>query len=164
MNSPLHDHDLTRKKGNGTPPVARAGHVKRQGSGIRMVYEDELRRACSGRAIDDQQVARWLEIRRMLPINRWIDRNAVIHADKDELAGLKSEIEDFLAVFQTEAGEFPFELDMNRNYYRAAVNLMGALPPGSSPDGKGQRMLTGLMVMVDLKDARLATQILESIA
>lgn len=169
MNSPLRAHDCVRETGeaqdSASPaPVERPRPVRRRGHAMRMVYEDELRRACNGRALDELRMARWMQIRRKLPINRWIDRNTVKNADRNELMGLRKEISEYLTVFHEEAKSFPFELDMNRNYYKAAVNLMSSFPQGKQLSEKEQRIITGLMVMVDLKDARLATQILASIA
>ncbi len=131
---------------------------------MRMVYEDELRKAGGERNLDEDKIRRWLEIRRQLPLNRWIDRNKVMQADRSELAALKEEIEQFLSLFLAEAKEYGLELDMGRNYYRAAVSLMSDYAQGAALSDRDSRLLSGLMVMVDLKDARLAMQILASIA
>jgi hypothetical protein len=139
-------------------------NTQRSGNGMRMVYEDELRKACDKRLLDDSQLRRWLEIRRKLPINRWIDRNRAIQAGSTELKELIAEMKDYLSLFNAEAKEMGLELDMNRNYYRAAVNLMDSLGQGNQLNEKHRKLLTSLMVMVDLKDARLAMQILASIA
>ena len=77
---------------------------------------------------------------------------------------LIAEMEDYLALFDAEAREMPFQLDMDRNYYRAAVKLMNGYSQRERQlSEKDRKILTGLMVMVDLKDARLAMQILASI-
>jgi hypothetical protein len=137
---------------------------RRQGCGMRMVYEDELRKASGRRTVGSEQLRRWVEIRRQLPINRWMDRNKVMQADHQELVALKTEIKQFLDLFLDEANEYGLELDMGRNYYRAAVNLMSDCAQGAAMSDKDTRLLSGLMVMVDLKDAWLAMQILASIA
>jgi len=131
--------------------------------GQRIVYEDELRRACTKRALSAEEEKRWLAIRRTLPINRWINRSRTDKPGKGKLKDLKKEIERYLAIFTEEAGGQPFDLDMDRNYYRAAINLLSRYDPGDVPGEKDRHLLTGLMVMVDYKDAKLALQILESI-
>jgi hypothetical protein len=131
--------------------------------GLRIVYEDELRRVCHKRALSPEEEKKWLAIRRTLPINLWINRSLTDKLGKGKLKDLKKEIERYLAIFTEEAGRHPFDLDMDRNYYRAAINLLGRYDPGTVPGEKDQNLLTGLMVMVDYKDAKLALQILESI-
>ena len=168
MSSPPHAHNtdsetmgVPEDSGNGT--VSQSENQQRAGNGMRMVYEDDLRRACDKRLLNVDQMKRWLDLRRRLPINRWIDRNSMIQAGSEEVKELIAELEDYLALFGAEAREMPFELDMDRNYYRAAVKLMNGYTQGGQFGEKDRKILTGLMVMVDLKDARLAMQILASI-
>ena len=135
----------------------------KSGQGTRIIYEEELRKACNQRALNHDEEKKWLTIRRTLPINHWIDRSRKNKPQRTDLKELKQQIEHYLEVFSEEAGQYPFDLDMNRNYYRAAINLLGRYGQGAVPGEKDRKLLTELLVMVDYKDAKLALQILESI-
>ncbi len=168
MNPTPHSKKCDRDIPGSSESFSRKPDVQQKGwqrpeCGMRMVYESELRKACGQRKLDDEQLRRWIEIRRKLPINRWIDRNSVMLAGHAETVALKQEIEQFLKLFDKEAEEYRFRMNMERNYYRAAVNLMSGYAQGATLSEKDSRLLSGLMVMVDLKDARLAMQILASI-
>ena len=80
---------------------------------------------------------RWLEIRRQLPINRWIERRGVEKQEHGQLESLRKELEKFLEIFTSEAAGYPFKLEMERNYYRAAVNLMSSYGHGAPPQRQG---------------------------
>jgi len=129
----------------------------------RMIYEDDLRKVCQQRAIDQEQQQLWMSIRKSLPISRWIERTRDKHPGKSEQKDLKEELARYLEIFAAEAGESGLELDMECNYYREAVSLLSKYRQGEMPDESDRKKLKELMIMVDYKDAKLALQILQSI-
>jgi hypothetical protein len=130
---------------------------------LRMVYEDELRKAAGERALDLPKQQGWMAFRRSLPINRWIERPHGIKSEKSNIQALRKDLGQYLKTFHAEALELNLKLDMERNYYKEAVNLLSAYPQGERPGAKDGRRLKELMIMVDYKDAKLASQILQSI-
>lgn len=143
----------------GREDISEAGTAKR----LRMVYEDELRKVCSERAIDKEQQQLWMSIRKSLPISRWIERTRDRQPGTPEQKDLRAELERFLGIFAGEAGQSGLELDMERNYYREAVSLLNKYRRGEIPGESDRQRLKELMIMVDYKDAKLALQILQSI-
>jgi hypothetical protein len=130
---------------------------------LRMVYEDDLRKVCEERAIDQKQQQLWMSIRKSLPISRWIERTRDKHTGKSEQKELKAELARYLEIFAGEAKENGLELDMECNYYREAVSLLSKYRQGEMPEESDRKKLKELMIMVDYKDAKLALQILQSI-
>lgn len=130
---------------------------------LRMVYEDELRKVCETRAIDQKQQQLWMSIRKRLPISRWIERTRDKQPGMSEQKDLRAELEQYLEIFAGEARENGLTLDMERNYYREAVNLLNNYLQGETPGETDRKTLKELMIMVDYKDAKLALQILHSI-
>ena len=130
---------------------------------MRMVYEDELRKACQKRALDLEKQQAWIAFRKSLPINRWIERSRDKRTGKTELKNMKKEVEKYLKTFAGEAENLGLKLDMERNYYREAVTLLSKHRQGDPLKAEERKRLEELMIMVDYKDAKLAQQILQSI-
>ena len=164
----------TEKRGSGLPeePAAPGGPEKTiresaeepSGQALRMIYEDELRKACRGRALETKQEHEWLDIRKSLPINRWIERSRALKSGKADMKKLVKELESYLTTFSNEAEKSGQKLKMERNYYHEAIILLGKYPQGAEPAEQDEKRLTELMIMVVCKDAKLAMQILKSIA
>jgi len=163
----------TEKRGQGrggepVPPrelekTIRESAEEASGQALRMIYEDELRKACTGRALEAKKEHLWLDFRKSLPINRWIERTRTLKSGKADMQKLVKELDRYLETFSVEAETAGQKLDMDRNYYHEAISLLGKYPQGAEPGETDRKRLTELMIMVDYKDARLAMQILKSI-
>ena len=129
----------------------------------RMVYEDDLRKACNKRALMITEQHMWMAFRRRIPISQWVERNLEMLQSPTEKKRFQKELEDYHRVFSGEARELGLELDMNRNYYSEAVELLSNARHPEVLEEQKRRSLTELMIMVDYKDATLGIQIVKSI-
>ncbi|MBN2287823.1 MAG: hypothetical protein JXQ83_00725 [Candidatus Glassbacteria bacterium] len=131
--------------------------------GQRMIYEDDLRKACGKRSLEITEQHIWMAFRKRIPISQWVERNFDSQQGKPGKKLLIKELEDYHRIFSEEAAERGLELDMDRNYYSEAVDLLGSIRRPDAMSEEDRRSLTELMIMVDYKDARLGTQIVKSI-
>ena len=163
------DNDSESKPGGGSPDSPRnktrqAGEQPvEEALSRRMIYEDDLRKACSKRALEitDQHV--WVAFRKKIPISQWVERNFESNLGKTEKKRLLKELEDYHRIFSEEAAERKLELDMERNYYSEAVELLSKFRQPEKLKKQDCECLTELMIMADYKDARLGIQIVKSI-
>ncbi len=127
-----------------------------------MVFEEDLRKASGKRALEPTEQRRWMDLRRSLPISEWAERPD--HAiGPQELGRLRRELTGFLGIFKTEAVERSLELDMERNYYSEALDLLGKCRRLRLFTTEDRDRVRELMIMVDWKDATLGLQILKSV-
>ena len=163
------DKDSESKQGDDSPDSPRNKTRQTEEQPVeealshRMIYEDDLRKACSKRALEitDQHV--WVAFRKRIPISQWVERNFESNLGKTEKKRLLKELEDYHRIFSEEAAERNLELDMERNYYSEAVELLSTFRQPEKLKKQDQERLTELMIMADYKDARLGIQIVKSI-
>ena len=129
----------------------------------RMVYEDDLRKACGKRALEISEQHIWVAFRSKIPISRWVERTFDSQKGKTKKKKLLKELEDYQQIFFDEAEERHLELDMERNYYSEAVELFGGHHQADTLSEEQRECLRDLMIMVDYKDAKLGIQIVKSI-
>ena len=98
-----------------------------------------------------------------IPISQWVERNFESNLGKTEKKRILKELEDYHRIFSEEAAERNLELDMERNYYSEAVELLSKFRQPEKLKKQNQERLTELMIMADYKDARLGIQIVKSI-
>jgi hypothetical protein len=144
----------------GMPPEWLPGD---QGLPTKMIFEEDLRKAAGPRALNLSEQQEWINFRKKLPLNHWLEHSRNRRLEKKELRNLEKKLEHYLETFATEAKELNLTLDMERNYYKEAVNLVSRYSLLEAKKFKKQESLKELMVMVDYKDATLACQILQSI-
>jgi len=130
---------------------------------LRMIYEDDLRKACGKRALEIKDQSLWMAFRKRIPISQWVERKFESKQSKSENKQLLKELEKYHRIFSEEAEERSLALDMERNYYSEAVELLAKSRYPDKLKEKDRNCLTKLMIMVDFKDARLGIQILKSI-
>ncbi|MEA2063623.1 MAG: hypothetical protein U9P14_08005 [Gemmatimonadota bacterium] len=129
----------------------------------RIIYEDDLRRACLKREPDIAEQHVWMAFRKRIPISQWVERTFDSSMGQTEKHRFLQELKDYRRVFAREAEERGLKLDMECNYYSQAVELFGKYRGPELITEEDREMLTGLMIMVDFKDAKLGIQILKSI-
>jgi hypothetical protein len=136
--------------------------AKGGGESLSMVYEDELRQACAERKLSLAEQRAWMEFRRRLPISRWVERPGR-EIGRQDLLKIRQEIKRCLEVFEAEARERSLSLDMERNYYKAAVRLLNECRQLKKFSAEDREILRNLMILVDWKDAILGHQIVQSV-
>ncbi|MFC1537351.1 hypothetical protein ACFL4P_00830 [Gemmatimonadota bacterium] len=151
--------DQARKPSPGRAGKSQAEEVVSQ----RMIYEDDLRKACGKRALEMAEQHKWMALRRKIPISQWVERNFEMLQSKTEKKKFRKELEEYHRIFSGEAEELNLELDMERNYYSEAVELLSNARHPDALEEKERRSLTELMIVADYKDARMGIQIVKSI-
>ena len=126
----------------------------------RMIYEDDLRRACLERQIDIVEQHVWVAFRKGLPISAWKDRSPTITIDIKSKAKTLSELKDYCSLFAEEARERNLKLELDRSYYAKAMEIYRLHCAGDGIDNRYQRLLTDLMILVDWKDAMAGIMIM----
>ncbi len=129
----------------------------------RMIYEDDLRKACDKRALDIKSQRKWMAFRSRIPISQWVEHSFSNEQGKSEKKQLLEELEDYYQVFSEEAKECNFKLEMEHNYYSEAVELLSKSRKSDKLEDEDRKLLTELIIMVDYRDAKLGIQIVKSI-
>ena len=167
--SNIKDNDSEIKQGGGSPDSPRKKtrqteeQLLEEALSHRMIYEDDLRKACSKRALEITDQHMWVAFRKRIPISQWVERDFDSNLGKTEKKRLLKELEDYHRIFSEEATERNLQLDMDRNYYSEAVELLSKSRQPEKLKKQNRERLTELMIMVDYKDARLGIQIVKSI-